>query len=72
MGNRTWCSSTLSVSKVTMGGFKVPSFLAIIYSFKGHFYDNEYENDRINRSFRVSLFYQIHYLISLNLAQKIT
>jgi hypothetical protein len=55
-----------------MGGFKVPSFLAIIYSIKAQFYDKEYENNRINRSFRVSLFYQIHYLINLNLAQKTT
>jgi len=51
---------------------KVASFLAIIYSIKTHFYDKLHENYRINRPFRVILFYQIHYLINLILAKKIT
>ena len=56
----------------SIGGFKVPSFLTIICSIKAHFYDKEYENNRIKGPFRVKLFYQIHYLINLILAQKIT
>jgi len=55
-----------------LGGFKVPSFLTIIYSIKAHFYDKEYENYRIKGPFRVKFFYKVHYLIYLILAQKIT